>query len=242
MKRKIITSILLLTLIVSVTACDSNKKENDNSNVTPTPNIVANTDALKFKEDYESLNGKTNKSGKEHRTVTIDENNPFVYTSADQIVKKIENKETFYVYFGDTLCPWCRSAIEMAIKVASKYNIKTIYYVPIWDKDGNEVLRDKYIVNDEGKLERTIEGTDAYYELLDLFENVLDDYNVSDSDGNSISTKEKRIYAPNYIYVENGKAVIKVDGTSENQKDAREELTKELLEDEEEIFESIFKR
>ena len=238
MKRKIITSLLLLTLIFSVTACNSKKK--DETDITPTP--IVKTDALKFKEDYESLNGKTNKSGKEHRTITIDSDNPFVYTTAEEIVKKVKNKETFYVYFGDTLCPWCRSAIEMALKVAKENNIKTIYYVPIWDKDGNEILRDKYVLDDDGNLERTIEGTDAYYEILDLFEDVLDDYNLTDSDGNKVSTDEKRIYAPNYIYVENGKAVIKVDGTSENQKDAREELTKELLEDEEEIFESLFIR
>lgn len=239
MKKKIITSILLLAIIIGVTACDKKKKEEVNP--TPTP-VVVNEDAKKFKEDYESLNGKKNSRGLEHRTVKIDENNPFVYASAEEIVKKIKNKETFYVYFGDTLCPWCRSAIEMAIKVANEQNIKTIYYVPIWDKDGNEILRDKYKLNDEGKLEQVVKGTDAYYELIDLFKDVLDDYNVTDSDGNKVATGEKRIFAPNYIYVEKGNAMVKVDGTSENQKDSREELTKELLDDERIIFESLFIR
>lgn len=238
MKRKIITSILLLTLIVSLTACEKKKKEE--TNITPTP--VVKTDAIKFKEDYESLNGKKNSSGKVHRTVNIDENNPFVYATAEEIVEKIKNKETFYVYFGDTLCPWCRSAIEIAIKVAKENKIKTIYYVPIWDKDGNEILRDKYVLDDEGNLKKSIDGTDAYYKILNSFGNVLDDYNLSDSDGSKISTNEKRIYAPNYIYVENGKAVIKVEGTSDKQKDSREELTKELLDDEEKIFKSLFIR
>ena len=32
--------------------------------------------ALEFKEEYESLNGLLNKNGKEHRTITINEDNP----------------------------------------------------------------------------------------------------------------------------------------------------------------------
>lgn len=238
MKKRILTIIMLLTLVIGSVACT--KKEKEEKNITPTP--VSKTDAIKFKEDYESLNGKTNKNGKEHRTVSINENNPFVYTTAEEIVKKVKNNETFYVYFGDTLCPWCRSVIEMAIKVANQNKIDKIYYVSIWDKDGNEILRDKYKLDDENNLVEIVKGTDSYYELLNLFGDVLDDYNLTDSDGNSISTKEKRIYAPNFIYVEKGKAVIKVEGISDKQKDSREELTEELLTDEEKLFKSIFAR
>ena len=36
----------------------------------------SNKDAQKFKSDYESINGKENSSGKVHRTINIDENNP----------------------------------------------------------------------------------------------------------------------------------------------------------------------
>ena len=240
MKKRILTITMLLILVMGTVACNKNNKNNNTT--TTTSAVVINTDAKKFKEDYESLNGKTNSRGLEHRTVTIDSENPFIYATADEIVKKIEKKETFYVYFGDTLCPWCRSAIEMAIKVAKENNIKTIYYVPIWDKEGNEILRDKYKVNEDGNLEQVVKGTDAYYKLLTLFDDVLDDYNVSDSEGNKVSTNEKRIYAPNYFYVENGQIVIKVEGTSANQKDSREELTDELLNDERVIFESLFKR
>ena len=51
----------------------------------------------------------------------------------------IENKETFYVYFGDELCPWCRSVIEKFIEVAKKNDVKKVYYVKIWDDDHNEI-------------------------------------------------------------------------------------------------------
>jgi hypothetical protein len=75
-----------------------------------------NEDALTFKEEYESLNGEINSNGLAHREVDIDENNPFVYITPSEIIEKIENNETFYLYFGSAYCPWCRSVVEMVIK------------------------------------------------------------------------------------------------------------------------------
>ena len=221
MKRKILMMLLIVGSLFLATGCVSE-------------------DAKKFKNDYESVNGKENSSGKVHRTVSILEDNPYTYATAEDIVKKIENKETFYVYFGDKLCPWCRSVIEKSIKVAKENNIKTIYYVPIWDDEGNEILRDRLKVNDEGKIETVKEGTEAYKKLLELLDNVLSDYSLNDKDGKKVETKEKRIYAPNFIYVESGEAKKLIEGISEKQKDAREELSEEILQDEEEIFKSFF--
>ena len=201
-----------------------------------------NKDAQKFKEEYESINGSENVSGKVHRTVNINEKNPFVYTTAEDIVKKIENKETFYVYFGDKLCPWCRSVIEKFIEIANDKNIKTVYYVPIWDEDGEEIVRDKLKVNDEGNIEVVKEGTAAYKTLLEKLDNVLSVYSLSDKDGKSVDSKEKRIYAPNFIYIESGEAKKLVEGISEKQTDARQELTEEILKDEEEILNSFFNK
>lgn len=221
MKRKIVMMLLIVGTMFMITGC-------------------GNEDAKKFKNDYESINGKENASGKVHRSITIDENNPFVYTTAEEIVKKIESKETFYVYFGDKLCPWCRSVIEKSIEVAKEKKIKTIYYVPIWDEDGNEILRDRLKINDEGKLETVKEGTEAYKKLLELLDNVLSDYSLTDKDNKKVETKEKRIYAPNFIYIENGEAKKLTEGISEKQSDSREELTEEILKDEQEQFESFF--
>ncbi|MBR1748350.1 MAG: hypothetical protein IJ743_00990 [Bacilli bacterium] len=221
MKRKIMMTILVVGAVLFMCGC-------------------SNKDAQKFKSDYESINGKENSSGKVHRTINIDENNPYVYATAEEIVKKMENKETFYVYFGDKLCPWCRSVIEKSIQVAKENNIKTIYYVPIWDDEGNEILRDRLKVNEQGKLEIVKEGTESYKKLLELLDNVLSEYNLTDKDGKKVETKEKRIYAPNFIYVESGEAKKLIAGISEKQSDSREELTEEILKDEEEAFKSFF--
>ena len=124
--------------------------------------------AIKFKEDYESINGQTNKSGKVHRSVTIVEDNPYEEVDARDILAKIVNKETFYVYFGDKLCPWCRSVIEKSIEVAKDNKIDKIYYVPIWNDNGEEILRDKYEIVD-GELKKTVDGTETYQKLLEIF-------------------------------------------------------------------------
>ena len=224
MKKRILTLTILIITLLGLTACD-NKKINES--------------ATKFKEEYESLNGKTNSNGKVHRTLIIDENNPYEKVSASDILKKLENKETFYVYFGDKLCPWCRSVIEKSIEIANKNNINKIYYVNIWDDEGNEVLRDKYTL-ENGEVIKAIEGTSEYRELLEIFDELLTDYTLTNQDGNKVQVGEKRIYAPNFIYIKNGKPIKITEGISDKQKDSREELTDEILNDEEELFSEFF--
>jgi thiol-disulfide isomerase/thioredoxin len=209
--KKIISILLVLISVFAVVGCEQKSKATEAS--------------LAFKEDYEKLNGKENKSGKVHRTVSIDEANPYVEVSADEIVKKIENKETFYVYFGSTLCPWCRSTIESAIKVAKEKNIETIYYVDVWDDEGKEILRDKLEVDKKGKVTKVQEGTEAYKKLLEYFDAFLRNYDLADSKGNAVESNEKRIYAPNYMYVVNGEIKKLTNGKADSQKDSREELT-----------------
>lgn len=197
-----------------------------------------NKPAVEFKNDYESLNGKTNASGKIHRTVNINNRNPFITTTAEDIIKRIENNETFYVYFGDALCPWCRSVIESAIESALIANINTIYYVPIWDKEGKEILRDKYLVID-GELTLETEGTDSYKKLLSVFDSLLKEYTIKNGE-ETINTNEKRIYAPNFIYVKSGKAIRLTTGISEKQTDSRGDLTEEIKDEQFELFIDFF--
>ena len=39
------------------------------------------------------------------------------------------------------------------------------------------------------------------FNVKEVFDSVLSDYTITDSEGNKVATGEKRIYAPNYIYV-----------------------------------------
>ena len=223
--KKIISLILVLVVAVTLTACDKEK---------------SNKNALAFKEEYESLNGKKNKKGTEYRKIDIDDENPYVKVSAEKIVEMINNKETFYLYVGDSMCPWCRSVLEESIEVARDNEIEKIYYIEIWDDEGNEILRDKYELKD-GKINKVSDGTKAYKELLKKFDKVLSNYTLKDEDKNEIEVGEKRIFAPNYFYIENGKVKKMIEGISEKQADPYEELTDDILDDEEEQFEDLFK-
>ena len=193
---------------------------------------------MTFREAYESLNGTVNASGRPYRDVMIAEDHPFVKVSGDDIVKMIENRETFYVYIGDEMCPWCRSVIEETIEVAKEAGVETIYYVEIWNDAHEEILRDKYVIED-GKAVVEYSGTVAYQKLLQYWDSVLRDYTLDD-DGNTVEVGEKRIFAPNFFYVENGEVKRFTTATSSLQEDARQELSEEILADEEAMLKEFF--
>ena len=217
--KKIISILLIVVLLISVTGC-----------------VISNDikDSEKFKEEYESQNGKKSKSGKENRKVSISEDNPFVYTTAEEISKKMDNKETFIVYFGFSTCPWCRSIIEELIKCAKDSKVDKIYYVDVLD------IRDTKELDEDGTIKTTKEGTKGYKELIDKMSNVLSDYTTT-KEGKEISLEEKRIYAPNVIAVVNGKATKLEEGISEELKDPYMELTDEMKKYTYNSFKCIFK-
>lgn len=51
---------------------------------------------------------------------------------------------------------------------------------------------------------------------------------------------KKRIFAPTFIYVENGKAIRETTGISEKLSSPFDELTEEILKDEEKLFNDFF--
>lgn len=192
-------------------------------------------DSERFKSEYESLNDKTNSSGKKYRSLNIDTNNPIIYASAKDILKKIENKETFVVYFGFADCPWCRSVIETLLKVASDKGLDEIYYVDVKN------IRDTIKINEDGSFTKTVKGTIDYDKLLEKLSSVLDDYTLVDSNGDEVSTGEKRIYAPNIVAIRNGEAIEMKLGISDLETDAYMELTDEMKADTYNDFSCIIK-
>ncbi len=218
MKRKIIIVGMLFMALFTICAC-TNKK----------------SDAIKFKEEYESLNKKKReKDGKTIRSIKVAKDNPFIYKSDEDIVDAINNKESFIVYFGFNDCPWCRSIIPSLIEAAKDNNIKEIYYVDVKD------IRDVMVLKDS-RLTTETKGTDAYYELTNLLRDVLSDYTITDEEGNSINTGAKRIYAPNIVKVEKGAATKITEGISEKQTDPYMELTEEIKKDTYNKFNDFFK-
>ena len=191
------------------------------------------TDALKFKEEYENLNGETTESGKRIREIKISEENPFVYISTSDLLEKINNKETFLVYFGYASCPWCRSAIPTLISALKDFNIEKIYYVNLY------YIRDVLKVS-EGKIITEKEGTSDYKKILERLDNVLDEYTLMDGE-KELKTGEKRIYAPSVVSIVKGKSTKLTLGISELQTDAYMDLSEEMIEESYSLFEDVIK-
>lgn len=230
MTKRIMMSIIVILSLTLLCSCGLKKE------------VEPREDAILFKQEYEMLNGKKNARDIPYRNVNIPENNPIYYASAEDIIDYMDEKETFYVYFGDTKCPWCRSTVEKMIEVASKNKIEKVYYVSIWDEEHNEILRDTYVLNSKNKPTLKKEGTKAYKELLVRFDSLLSPYTLTTSKGKKVEVGEKRIYAPNFVYVEKGKAIDLISGNSDKQKTSNEELTEEILKDEEDAFNKFFTR
>ena len=228
MKNKIIISLLVIISLFMITGCDKNKNKD-------------NKDALAFKEEYEKLNGKMARYKKPHRTLNIPKDNPYIKVTPKDILEKINNKETFYLYVGDSLCPWCRSVIEQSIVSAKENEIKEIYYIDFWDDENNEILRDVYELVD-GKITKTVEATEEYKQLLELCDDKLGlrNYTVEDANGNEIEVNTKRFYGPSFFFIKNGKFKKYTDARSSKQKSPLEDLTDEIKKDMADNFDELF--
>ena len=222
--KKVLLFMILTVIVTATTGCFKNRE-----------------DALKFKKEYESFNNKSNDYFS-YRNLSIEEDNPIVYSTDEEIVKKIENKESFIVYFGDPECPWCRSVIEQAMKSAKENKINKIYYVRFWNGFHTEKIRDVYELNDKNEPVLKTKGTDAYYKLLEYLDNVLSEYTLKDKEGNVINVNEKRIFLPNFVAIEKGVAKELMQGISDIQESYNSELTEEIIKDEIKMFNDFFSK
>jgi len=192
---------------------------------------IDNTDAKRFKEEYESLNDTVRESdGATYNNVSIPLENPMKYVTALEASEIIKNK-TGIIYIGANWCPWCRNAVPIIIEAAKKNEIGQIYYF-----DASKIRDVKELKN--GKVITTKEGTKEYYKLLDKLKDVLDPYEGLKDEN------IKRLYFPTMVFVMGGKVVATHTGTVESQKDPYKKLTnkeeKELLKIYEEAIEKIY--
>lgn len=179
------------------------------------------TDGIKFKEEYEKLNGKKNDQGKKYREITIDSKNKMVYKTTEEVLELIDKKKSFVLYFGFDTCPWCRSVVPTLASISKELNQK-VYYIDVKD------IRDTFELDDDNKPKLVKKGSKDYSKLLEKLESVLEDYTLTDSDNNEIKVGEKRIYAPSIVIVIDGKAKELTTGISDKQTDGYMKLTKEM--------------
>ena len=189
-KKKIVLYILIIILVIGILVgfIYTNKKDDKTKE-----NKV--TDAIKIKEEYESLNDKQASNGNIYPKVTLKENNTFRYASAKKVLETLKSG-TGLIYLGFKECPWCRNAIN----VLQYVNANEILYLDMTNQ------RDKYEEKD-GKAVKTEEGTEEYKKMLTILDSILDNYEIEDENGNTINIGEKRIYVPLVIGIKDGKIV-----------------------------------
>jgi len=166
----------------------------------------SNIDGEKFKEEYETLNGKDTSYGKEYLTISIDKNNPIHYAEYEEI-KYMLTEGTGIIYFGFPECPWCRNAVPVLLDSANDLEIEKIYYYNAHE------IRDIKKLDEEGKIVVEKEGTKEYKELIDLMYDELPVY-----DGLNDETI-KRLYFPTVVFVKEGKIIGLHTSTVDSQED-----------------------
>ncbi|MGM9834572.1 MAG: hypothetical protein ACI31M_02175 [Bacilli bacterium] len=173
----------------------------------PEENNSITADEKKFKEEYESLNGEKNKNDVPYKVMDIAEDNNVVYITDEEAVDIIK-EETAVIYMGFKGCPWCRNAIPVLFDAVENVGIDKVYYLDLTD------VRSQITLDANDKVQIT-KGTDAYYELMELLDNYIEDYSLTTSKGKTVKTGEKRIYAPTVITVKDGVVVGFNEGTVE---------------------------
>lgn len=157
------------------------------------------TDAERFKQSYESLNGTSTNSGKVYHDVTISANNPIVYIDINEAIDLLSADQAI-IYVGGNWCPHCRNAVPVLLSVAKAYHLDKVYYLELDDTKSLFEWQDGAVV-------KTRDGSPEYYKLLDALSDHLRDYTISDDAGNDQPTGEKRIYIPYVLAIKDGEIV-----------------------------------
>ncbi|MDD2435439.1 MAG: hypothetical protein PHO63_04210, partial [Bacilli bacterium] len=190
----IVISILLLIVITVVVILSFDKEKE----IKKEPN----ESALKFKAEYEALNGLV-VNDKTYSDMTIDGDNIFVYADMEKLKEII--KGTGVIYFGFPECPWCRLAIPVMEEAAKEVGIDKIYYYNVLK------IRDTKELDEDGNVVITNPGTEDYQTLLELLDEALPEYNGLND------PMIKRIYVPLVITFKDGKVIDSHLGTVDSQ-------------------------
>ena len=90
---------------------------------------IKNPDGVKIEQEFEKLNNKTSEDEREYPKVNISSKNILRYTSINEIISIMNNKEDAVIYFGYPTCIYCRTAIQVLMDTAKETEIDAIYYL-----------------------------------------------------------------------------------------------------------------
>ena len=134
----IVIGIAMATVVIKIEQkSNEDNADKENINSESTSNITPTEDALRFKKEYEDVNGTIReKDGMLFNNVDIPEQNPIQSINIDEFVDILNNKSGI-VFLSSPTCPYCRASISSLLKAAKELKMTTIYYYDI-SKDENE--------------------------------------------------------------------------------------------------------
>ena len=187
MKNKIIfITIVIITFIVLVLGVYQVYKNKDN----------IESDSLKFRNEYMELNDRINeKTGLLFKEVTISSNNTIKYINESKTINLLKNG-TGIIFFCNALNIDCRISSSIISEIGIDLE-ETIYYL-----DSTNITPTFEISNK--KLNKVKNGTKNYYKILSYLEKYLNDFYLTDDEGNIYYASEKVLEVPTIIAVSNG--------------------------------------
>ena len=183
-----------------------------------------NQDSIKFKEEYELLNGKYDSVNDITLiSVDIDKDNPIKYISNDEIVDRL-TVGSGIIYFGDPEDGYSRRAVPILLEFAKKNAVETIYYYNV------SSLIKGYENNDEKMV-------NLYNSIINIIGDYIDIVNLDDE-----SVGIKKISVPDVYFIKNGSIVAHQYKLGETYKDYRNELTEEEKEELLNLYKSNYEK
>ncbi|MBQ9011056.1 MAG: hypothetical protein IJ093_00190 [Bacilli bacterium] len=207
MKKKIFISVLIVIVIIIASIIFIN--------------LSNPKDSVKFKKEYEKLNGQKTENGKNYLKVSISKDNNVNYLEFDEVMSFLE-EGTGILYFGFPECPWCRNATPILLEAAKENETDIYYYNALSIRDVKELK--------DGKIVTTKKGTKNYYKLVDKLKDYLPAYDGLNDEN------IKRLYFPTVFFLQSGKIVGMHEGTVDSQQDPYIVLTKKQRKELKDIY------
>ena len=200
----IISVLVIIAIVIGFLAFRKEKNNPDNNKVN------------KFKEEYEVLNGTTDKEGYTYPTVEIDVDSEVEYININKAIELIDNSNSV-ICIGNSKNFLTRNTIGPLLASIDSNGIEKLYYL-----DSN-LLKDN--------------NSEEYLKLMEKLNEILKKKEIKDDDGKVVGTVKQEIYVPTVIVVKEGKIVDYHIGTVESNMtddNSKKELTNE---EQEELFE-----
>ena len=166
---------------------------------------------IKFKDEYETLNG-TDYGSSTLKNITIDSDNNVKYISDEEIIAELTSG-TKVIYLGWPECNWCRTMLPTLVKTLIKNEINTLYYYNF------KTLRTEY---EEGKNKEKVK---IYEDILEIIGEDITSTFAEDSN----KSGEKKILAPTVIFIKDGKYIGLHVKTVDSQEKSTDLLNKDQI-------------